>query len=183
MPKIPIDWFELTSVMFNMLRTMGQFGGSINEDARGHIKSFMEQCNSLKLFSYSWLNNLPPGSLQSWTELYRSFLAIFSYTNMTDKIRNEITEFRKEEDESLYEAWERYKILFQKCPMHRLNEWTQVSIFYNVMNSHTRTMINASANGTLLERPANERLQLLDRLAKNDYQHPTTRRGYIHSRT
>ena len=93
MHEIPADRFELTFVMFNMLRTMKQFGGSINEDARGHIKSFLELCNSfkmpgvpedvlkLKLFPYSltdkartWLNNLPPGSLQSWIDLCKSFL-------------------------------------------------------------------------------------------------------------
>ena len=63
--------------------------------------------------------------------------------------------------------------------MHGLLEWTQVSILYNVVNPHTRIMIDASVNGTILDRPANEGLKFIDRLAKNDYQHPTTRRGYI----
>ncbi|KAK8528234.1 hypothetical protein V6N12_074768 [Hibiscus sabdariffa] len=63
------------------------FGGTPNENARQHLKSFLEICNSfkihrvsndvlkLKLFPYSlrdkaktWLNNLQPGSLQSWTQ-------------------------------------------------------------------------------------------------------------------
>ena len=55
--------------------------------------------------------------------------------------------------------------------MHGLPEWTQVSIFYNSVNAHTRIMIDASTNGTLLDRPADEGL-VLDRLARNDYQHP-----------
>ena len=49
MPNIPAERFELTSVMFNMLRTMGQFRGSINEDAKGHTKLFLEVCNSFKM--------------------------------------------------------------------------------------------------------------------------------------
>ena len=49
MLEIPVDSFELTSVMFNMLSTMGKFDGSINEDARGHIKSFLELCKSFKM--------------------------------------------------------------------------------------------------------------------------------------
>ena len=65
--------------------------------------------------------------------------------------------------------------------MHGLSEWTQVSIFYNAVNPHTRIMIDASENGMLLDRPANEGLELLNQLARNDYQHPTTRRGYIRS--
>ncbi|KAK8666063.1 hypothetical protein V6N13_006215 [Hibiscus sabdariffa] len=129
--------------MFNMLNTLGQFGGSPAENARQHLKLFLEICNSfkihgvsndilkLKLFPYSLtdkakarLNNLPPGSLQSWTDLCRSFLGKFSYTNMTDHLRNQITSFRQEDDEAMNEAKERYRDLFKRCPMHGLPEWT-----------------------------------------------------------
>ncbi|KAL4355342.1 hypothetical protein GQ457_06G011720 [Hibiscus cannabinus] len=183
-------------MIFNMLNTLGQFGDTPNENARQHLKSFLEICNSfkihgvsndvlkLKLFPYSlrdkaktWLNNLQPGSLQSWTQLCRSFLAKFSYTNMTDHLRNQITSFRQEDDEAMHEAWERYRDLFRRCPMHGLPEWTQVSIFYNSVNTPTRMMLHASANGTLLDKPPRESLEILDKLAQNDYQHPTSRRG------
>ncbi|KAK8614703.1 hypothetical protein V6N13_068498 [Hibiscus sabdariffa] len=61
--------------------------------------------------------------------------------------------------------------------MHGLPEWTQVSIFYNSVNIPTRMMLDASANGTLLDKPPRESLEILDKLAQNDYQHPTSRRG------
>ncbi|KAK8685965.1 hypothetical protein V6N13_124993 [Hibiscus sabdariffa] len=195
-PEFEVEHFELKPVMFNMLNTLGQFGGSPAENARQHLKSFLEICNSfkihgvsndvlkLKLFPYSltdkaraWLNNLQPGSLLSWTELCRSFLAKFSYNNMTDHLRNQITSFRQEDDEAMHEAWERYRDLFRRCPMHGLPEWTQVSIFYNSVNTPTRMMLDASANGTLLDKPPREGLEILDKLAQNDYQHPTSRRG------
>ncbi|KAL4341859.1 hypothetical protein GQ457_08G031570 [Hibiscus cannabinus] len=67
--------------------------------------------------------------------------------------------------------------LFQRCPMHGLPEWTQVSIFYNSVNTPTRMMLDASANGTVLDKPPRESLEILDKIAQNDYQHPTTRRG------
>ncbi|KAL4269575.1 hypothetical protein GQ457_HM001550 [Hibiscus cannabinus] len=86
MPDFEAEHFELKPVMFNMLSTLGQFGGTPNENARQHLKSFLEICDSFKihgvsndvlklnLFPYSlrdkaktWLNNLQPGSLQSWT--------------------------------------------------------------------------------------------------------------------
>ncbi|KAK8676075.1 hypothetical protein V6N13_034129 [Hibiscus sabdariffa] len=196
MPEFEVEHFELKPVMFNMLNTLDQFGGSPTENARQHLKSFLEICNSfkihgvsndvlkLKLFPYSlrdkaktWLNNLQPGSLQSWTQLCRSFLAKFSYTNMTDHLRNQITSFRQEDDEAMHEAWERYRDLFRCCPMHGLPKWTQVSIFYNSVNTPTRMMLDASANGTLLDKPPRESLEILDKLAQNDYQHPTSRRG------
>ncbi|KAK8975485.1 hypothetical protein V6N11_069915 [Hibiscus sabdariffa] len=190
------EHFEVKPVMFNMLHTIGQFGGSPMENARQHLKSFLEICTSfkiqgvsndvlkLKLFPYSlrdkakaWWNNLPPGSYQSWTELSRGFLAKFSYSNMTDKLRSEITSFRQEDDEAMHEVWERYRDLYRCCPMHGLPEWTQVSIFYNSVNTPTRMMLDASANGTLLDKPPREGLEILEKLTLNDYQHPTTRRG------
>ncbi|KAK8652814.1 hypothetical protein V6N13_126837 [Hibiscus sabdariffa] len=195
-PEFEAEHFELKSVMFNMLNTLGQFSGSPTENARQHLKSFLEICNSfkihgvsndvlkLKLFPYSlrdkakaWLNNLQPSSLQSWTQLCRSFLAKFSYTNMTDHLRNQITSFRQEDDEAMHEAWERYRDFYRRCPMHGLPEWTQVSIFYNSVNTPTRMMLNASANGTLPDKLPREILEILDKLAQNDYQHPISRRG------
>ncbi|KAL4367685.1 hypothetical protein GQ457_05G020460 [Hibiscus cannabinus] len=159
-PKLEAEHFELKPVMFNMLNNLGQFGGSPTENACQHLQSFLEICNSfkihgvsndvlkLKLFTYSlrdkdkvWLNNLQPGSLQSWTELCRSFLAKFCYTNMTDHLRNQITSFKQEDDEAMHEAWERYKDLFRRCPMHGLPVWTQVSIFYNSDNTPTRMIL------------------------------------------
>ncbi|KAK8644467.1 hypothetical protein V6N13_123773 [Hibiscus sabdariffa] len=196
MPEFEAEHFELKPVMFNVLNTLGQFGGTPIENARQHLKSFLEICNSFKihgvsndvlkpkLFPYSlrdkaktWLNNLQPGSLQSWTQLCRSFLSKFSYTNMTDHLRNQITSFRQEDDEAMQEAWERYGDLFRRCPMHGLPEWTQVSIFYNSVNTPMRMMLDASANGILLDKPPRESLEILDKLAQNDYQHPTSRRG------
>ncbi|KAK8613670.1 hypothetical protein V6N13_101427 [Hibiscus sabdariffa] len=61
--------------------------------------------------------------------------------------------------------------------MHGLPKWTQVSIFYNSVNTPTRMMLDASANGTLLDKPPRESLEILDKLAQNDYQHPTSKRG------
>ncbi|KAK8676460.1 hypothetical protein V6N13_142034 [Hibiscus sabdariffa] len=109
--------------MFNMLNTIGQFGGSPTENARQHLKSLLEVSTSfkihgvsndvlkLKLFPYSlrdkakaWKNNLPPGSFQNWTDLCRGILVKFSYSNMTDKLRNEITSLRQEDDEAIHEA-------------------------------------------------------------------------------
>ncbi|KAK8548182.1 hypothetical protein V6N12_061100 [Hibiscus sabdariffa] len=123
MPKFEAKHFELKPVMFNMLNTLGQFGGSPTENAMQHLKSFMEIRNSfkihgisndvlkLKLFPYSlrdkakeWLNNLPPGSFKSWTKLCRSFLAKFNYNNLTNKLHSEITSFMQEDDEAMHEA-------------------------------------------------------------------------------
>ncbi|KAL4367747.1 hypothetical protein GQ457_05G022960 [Hibiscus cannabinus] len=77
MPEFEAENFELKPMMFKMLNTLGQFGGSPTGIPRQHLKSFLEICNSfkthgvsndvlkLKLFPYSlrdkaktWLNNI-----------------------------------------------------------------------------------------------------------------------------
>ena len=39
----------------------------------------------------------------------------------TSKMRGEIIVFKQEEDESLYNAWERYKRLLKRCLMHGID--------------------------------------------------------------
>ncbi|KAK8512265.1 hypothetical protein V6N12_031988 [Hibiscus sabdariffa] len=154
-PEFEAEHFELKPVMFNMLNTLGQFGGSPTENARQYLRSFLEICNSFKIHGVS-------------NDVLK--LKLFPYS-LRDKA--------KEDDEAMHEAWERYRDLYRRCPMHGLPEWTQVSIFYNSVNTPTRMMLDASANGTLLDKPPRESLEILDKLAQNDYQHPTSRRGII----
>ncbi|KAK8708443.1 hypothetical protein V6N13_059483 [Hibiscus sabdariffa] len=53
MLKFDADHFELKPVMFKMLNTLGQIGGSPTENARQHLKSFLEICNSFKIHGVS----------------------------------------------------------------------------------------------------------------------------------
>ncbi|KAL4280396.1 hypothetical protein GQ457_03G016270 [Hibiscus cannabinus] len=164
-----------------MLDFIGKFGGSPHEDARQHVRAFLEVCSSfhqqgvhedvlkLKLFPYSlrdrariWLNSPSPGSLQSWADLCQSFLLRYNPPNMNARFLNEITSFRQADDESMYEAWDRYKEHFQKCPMHGFNDWMQVEIFYQGVNTPTRMMLDVVANGTILDKSAEEAFEILD---------------------
>ncbi|KAK8515209.1 hypothetical protein V6N12_019257 [Hibiscus sabdariffa] len=193
-PEIQAVHFELKPVMFNMLNSIRQFGGSPHEDARQHIRAFLEVCDSfrqqgvhedvlkLKLFPYSlrdraraWLSGVPAGSMESWADLCRSFLMRYNPPNMHTQLRNDIASFRQADDESMYECWDRYKGLLRKCTNHGFQDWTQVVMFYNGVNAPTRMMLDASTNGTLLDKSPEEAFDILDRVANNDYQFPTTR--------
>ncbi|KAK8572785.1 hypothetical protein V6N13_048356 [Hibiscus sabdariffa] len=195
-PEIQAVYFELKPVMFNMLNSIGQFGGSPHEDARQQIRAFLEVCDSfrqqgvhedvlkLKLFPYSlrdrardWLSGVPSGSMQSWADLCRSFLMRYNPPNMHTQLINDIASFRQADDESMYECWDRYKGLLRKCNNHGFQDWTQVVMFYNGVNAPTRMMLDASANGTLLDKSPEEAFDILDRIANNDYQFPTARLG------
>ncbi|KAK8562494.1 hypothetical protein V6N12_010572 [Hibiscus sabdariffa] len=133
-PEIQAAHFELKPVMFNMLNSIGQFGGSPHEDARQHIRAFLE-------------------------------------------LRNDIASFRQADDVSMYECWDRYKGLLRKCTNHGFQDWIQVVMFYNGVNAPTRMMLDASAIGTLLDKSPEEAFEILDKIANNDYQFPTSRLG------
>ncbi|KAL5548049.1 hypothetical protein UlMin_003280 [Ulmus minor] len=120
-----------------------QFGGMSKDDPNAHIAYFLEVCDlykingvsddaiRLRVFPFSlrdrareWLNSVPSG--------------------------NEITSFTQYDQESLYEAWERFKEMLRKCPHHGIPIWLQVSTFYNGLVSNYRAMIDAAAGGCLM---------------------------------
>jgi len=120
------------------------------EDLNLHLSVFLEVCDTLKingastdairlrLFPFSlkdkaraWLHSLPPGSISTWEELTKAFLAKFFPPSKTANLCNRITSVTQREDETLYEAWERFKDLLRLCPHRGLQKWIVVQTFYN----------------------------------------------------
>ncbi|KAJ4705116.1 Retrotransposon gag protein [Melia azedarach] len=193
-PEIQAPQFELKPVMFQMLQTVGQFSGMPTEDPHLHLRLFIEVSDSfklpgvtenalrLKLFPYSlrdraraWLNSLPSNSVTTWQELAENFLMKYFPPTKNAKLRNEITAFQQVDEESLYEAWERFKELLRKCPHHGIPHCIQMETFYNGLNAYTRMVVDASANGAILAKSYNEAYEILERISNNNYQWPTTR--------
>ncbi|KAA3477418.1 UPF0746 protein [Gossypium australe] len=50
-----------------------------------------------------------------------------------------------------------------------------MEIFYNVLNAHTRMVVDASTNVTLLDKSDNEAYEILEKITNNDSHYPTTR--------
>ena len=57
--------------------------------------------------------------------------------------RGEIIVFKQGVDESLYNAWERYKRLLKRLPMHGIDLTTKMDIFYHSMNYTSKGIIDA----------------------------------------
>ncbi|GJT43594.1 putative reverse transcriptase domain-containing protein [Tanacetum coccineum] len=54
----------------------------------------------------------------------------------------EINNFHQELDETLYQAWERFKELLMKCSQHYLTEMQEVILFYNRLDIPTRQILD-----------------------------------------
>ncbi|GJV99789.1 hypothetical protein Tco_1555041 [Tanacetum coccineum] len=51
--------------------------------------------------------------------------------------------FQQEPDETLYQAWERFKELLMKCHRHYLTEMQEVILFYNGLDVPTRQILDS----------------------------------------
>ncbi|GJU36403.1 retrovirus-related pol polyprotein from transposon TNT 1-94 [Tanacetum coccineum] len=138
------------------------FNGSDNKDANEHIEKVLkivdlfhvpnitEDQLMLRVFPISltgaasrWLRNEPTGSIKTWEDLKTKFLNKYCPPGRTAKKMEEINNFQQEPDETLYQAWERFKELLMKCPQHYLTEMQEVILFYNGLDVPTRQILDS----------------------------------------
>ena len=138
----------------------------------------------LQLFPFSlrdvvdtWFDSLPMGLVNTWEELVEAFMSRFFPPALTVERRGKIIVFKQGEDESLYTAWERFKRLLKRCPMHRIDLTTQMDIFYHAMNYTSKGIIDASYYGGFKRRSVEEARQVVEDLAKCNYKTPSESSG------
>ncbi|XP_075486390.1 uncharacterized protein LOC142526001 [Primulina tabacum] len=106
----------------------------------------------------------------------KPFLIKYFPPSKTMKLRADITTFAQFDQESLYEAWERFKDLLRRCPHHELPLGLVVQTFYYGLLTPNRTMIDVAACGNLLRKTAEEGYELLEEMAASSY-HPQSERN------
>ncbi|GJR73337.1 hypothetical protein Tco_0085702 [Tanacetum coccineum] len=159
-PKIDDkDHFKLKDQFLKKLQD-NTFSGSDHEDANEHIEKVLEIVDlfhvpnitqdqiMLRVFPMSiaasyLLRNKPSGSIKTWEDLKTKFLSKYCPSTRTAKKIEEINNFQQEPDETLYQAWERFKELLMKCPQHYLMMMQEVILFYNGLEVPTRQILDA----------------------------------------
>nr|GFA17667.1 hypothetical protein [Tanacetum cinerariifolium] len=114
----------------------------------------------LYLFHYSlthhataWFDCLLRNSINTFEQIAKMFLRKYFTPSMVTKLRNENTNFRQRLDESLFKAWERYKLSIDQCLNHNMFPVTQIDTFYSGLTLRLCDTINATAGGTFMKRP------------------------------
>ena len=173
-----------------------QFTGHLSEDPNEHLGRFLRMENTVKLngvnpdiinlhlfplslrdVAISWFESMPYGSVGSWEELVEAFMERFFLPALTSKRRREILAFKQRQEESLYNAWERYKKLMKRCPLHGIDQITQMDIFYHARNYSSKGIIDAACCGAFKRKSAEEANQLIEDLAKSKYRAPVETSG------
>nr|GEY62320.1 reverse transcriptase domain-containing protein [Tanacetum cinerariifolium] len=117
--------------------------------------------HSLTHHATAWFDRLPRNSINTFEQMAKMFLGKYFPPSMVTKLRNEITNFRQHPDESLFEAWERYKISIDRFPSHNMLPVTQIDTFYNELTLRHRDTINAAVCGTFMKRRPEECYDLI----------------------
>nr|GFC84078.1 reverse transcriptase domain-containing protein [Tanacetum cinerariifolium] len=121
--------FGLKNDMIQQVQNSYQFHGLPGDDANKHLDKFLHVTQSIKvngviddafrlyLFSHSlthhataWFDCLQRNSINTFEQMAKMFLGKYFPPFMVTKLINEITNFRQHPDESLFKAWERYKL-------------------------------------------------------------------------
>ena len=84
------------------------------------------------------------GSVNTWEELVEAYMSRFFPPTLTTERIGEIIVFKQGEEDSLFNAWERFKRLLKSCPMHEIDLTTQMDIFYHAMIYASKGIIDAS---------------------------------------
>ncbi|GJT84720.1 reverse transcriptase domain-containing protein [Tanacetum coccineum] len=174
--------FGLKNDMIQQVQNSCPFRGP-GDDANKHLDKFLHVTQSMKvngvsddalrlyLFPYSlqhraaeWFDRLPRNSITTFDQMAKIFLGKYFPPSMVTKLRNDITNFRQEPDESLFEAWERYNLSIDRCPNHNMLPMTQIDTFYNGLTLRHRNTINAAAGGTFMKRRPEECYDLIENM-------------------
>ncbi|GJT80968.1 reverse transcriptase domain-containing protein [Tanacetum coccineum] len=144
--------FELKQPLINLVQS-NKFTG--RQDPHNHLRFFNKVTSTFRhpevpntsikllLFPFSldgeardWLDKEPPRSILTWDDLVAKFINQFFPPSKTTYLRNKITNFFQEPNETFNEAWERFKGLLRQCPHHGLSELHQLDTFYNSLSSN-----------------------------------------------
>ncbi|XP_021737862.1 uncharacterized protein LOC110704391 [Chenopodium quinoa] len=194
-PPVTAQHFELKPQFIQFISN-DSFAGTPHDCPVSHIDSFLEKCDTMKmngvtddairlrLFPFSlrdrakeWLRDEGTGSFDTWDKLVKAFLVKFLGHEKTARLRNELSTFRQSDDESLYEAWRRFKRLQRQCPHHGIPEWLLIQTFYNGLTHEFRIYIDAASGGSFLTKNPTEAKDLIEKMAANDNYHPGGRQN------
>ncbi|GJU13281.1 reverse transcriptase domain-containing protein [Tanacetum coccineum] len=188
--------FGLKNDMIQQVQNSCQFHGLSGDDANKHLDKILHVTQSIKvngvtddalrlyLFPHSlthhataWFDRLPRNSITTFEQMAKMFFGKYFPPSMVRKLRNEITNFRQRPDESLFEAWERYKLSIDRCPNPNMLPITQIDTFYNGLTLRHRDTINAAAGETFMKRRPEECYDVIENMTAhhNDWDTSTQR--------
>ncbi|XP_058767248.1 uncharacterized protein LOC131640898 [Vicia villosa] len=165
------------------------FSGFNHEDPYTHLTKFYEIAGTLgtpaaeeeavfmRLFPHSligkakeWYLDQSTETMTNWNVLEKNFLSRFFSHNRFMDAKTAIATFTQAANETLCEAWERYKSMLRKCPNHGFDNLSQIHIFRNGLLPQPKLLLDATSGGSLLAKSAEEAATIINKMALTNHQ-------------
>ncbi|PNX56414.1 hypothetical protein L195_g049868, partial [Trifolium pratense] len=185
-PANPVS-FDIKNTVLSALKE-NPYSGAESQCPNLHLSHFYEACDytdppgvsesdkRLRLFKHSlsgrakdWLDTILAGTIATWRQLERKFLDRYFPIHKFLERRAEISNFEQGDNETLYDAWERFKVCLKRCPNHGFDSHSQMQMFTQGLRPQTRMILDASAGGSLKNRDEGEVRELVESMTQNEY--------------
>ncbi|XLT01331.1 hypothetical protein HN51_050682 [Arachis hypogaea] len=186
-PAVATD-FEIKTALLNL---MPKFHGLPAQEPIKHLRDFQAACSTvrrdgadetsilLKAFPFSlegkvreWYYTQPLANVSNWDTLRKEFLEKFFPSEVTDKLRKDISTIVQDDNETLFEYWERFNSLLEACPHHMIDKIVLLSYITQGMRPQDKTTLESASNGSMKKyKTTDEAWQLISDLAESTRNH------------
>jgi len=143
----------------------GTLGASADEEENVFARLFP---HSLIGKAKEWYLDQSTNVMTDWNALERAFQERFFPKDRLFEAKTAVTTFNQGANESLCEAWERYKSLLRNCPKHGFDNHMQIYLFRQGLKNETKVLLDASAGGGLMLRTPFDVVKIIDQMALTD---------------
>ncbi|XP_056688198.1 uncharacterized protein [Spinacia oleracea] len=185
-PTTSANNFEINPALINLVQSH-PFCGKSNESPHEHLKQFEHYCDTIKhngvtsdyvrltLFRFSllarasdWLDKeVKPNSLRTWSEVTSVFFGKFYLHGKTAEYRHKIQSFEQRRDESLFEAWDRFKEYQRECPHHGIPKWLLLQTFSLGLSPSSKISLDAGAGGPIMNKTQDQIEEIIEDVVQN----------------
>ncbi|CAA7030146.1 unnamed protein product [Microthlaspi erraticum] len=154
-PPLPArNDYEIKPQIIALVR-QNQFNGLPAEHPLDHIENFEEICSTTRSNGVS-------------ADYLSRFHQPLLHQAKINFCRNKISNFRQANNESFYEALDRFKEYIRDCPNHGFNEGNLWNIFYRGIDHKYKLSLDTASNGNFMTKTVDEAKVLIENLAASD---------------
>jgi hypothetical protein len=115
-----------------------------------------------------WFHPQPAETVQNWNTLMKAFMKEYYSPGKTQSLHNKIATFAQYPTETISEEFERFNEYTRVVPHHKFPKEDLVQKFYQGLTIASRTIIDASAGGSIIELTPTKAFTLFKKVVDND---------------
>lgn len=114
-----------------------------------------------------WLYTLPKVSVITWRQLQGKFLERYYPISRIQSARRKLSNMHIWNGESLYDYWNKFKLMLARCPNHNISDQDLIQHYVNELWPHDRQLLDAASDGSILNKQPDDAFQLQGEMAED----------------